>query len=299
MTMLEESDEGSQWLYWDPKPRRWHRVELLTVPSPNAKRVRVQHIDRDMGGSAEWVPAARCKARWSDRDEYLSRAERWRLIEKLAPPTHVSDIAQAVIDMYVDDSVAEIRGAGVMVVRDLNRLEDSCGISPEIMVSGGTAFEEKGAWMIPWASAEQVVVGMCSRDPAPALRLLDDEVRRHHSFDRLVDEDGPRWWQRIDELSEEDKRFAHRTRIGHEGRLAATQQLRDWLDPAEAPGLAQAYIELRGMYSDVIAAANEARPRLLMDRTFISKRIADRLKELTSRPTPVVDIRGLRSGDEW
>ena len=296
--LATERDEGSEWLYWDPKARRWRRVELLTVPTDNSKRVRVQHLDREKAGAAEWVPASRCKARWSEREEYLAKIERWERVSESSPPTHIGDIGATLLDRYVNIEIAEFSTViGVLLVHDIARLGVLCGLTPAALMADPRAFQENDDWVIPWSTAEQILHGLCAADPAPGMQLLDEETRSQQTFDRLVEKEGPRWWQRPDELDESDKRLAASTRAWHEGRLAATRQLRLWLDHGEAPGLAEAYLELRGMYSELAEAAREAIPRLLQDRTNVSRSISTRLRELTEKPTPVIAVMGAYRSD--
>ena len=64
-------DEGSDWLYVDPRNRSRHRVEIDVVPD-RAQKIRIQHLDRDMRGRSEWVPIGRAKVPWELRDAYLA-----------------------------------------------------------------------------------------------------------------------------------------------------------------------------------------------------------------------------------
>ncbi|MEV5042679.1 hypothetical protein [Microbacterium sp. LMI1x-1-1.1] len=295
---MTERDEGSEWLYWDPKPRRWRRVELLTVPAGNPKRIRIQHLDRDKAGAAEWAPASRCRVRWSERGEYLARVERWERVSEPSPPTHIGDIAATLLDRYVDADIAEFSTVvGVLLVRDAERLGAQCGVSPTFLTSDPAAFREQDGWVIPWSTADKVLRELCRTDPGPGLQLLEEQLRNQQAFDQLVEKEGPRWWQRIDELEPSDERLAASTRAWHEGRLAATRRVRLWLEDGSPAGLADAYLELRGMYADLAEAARDAIPRLGMDRTQISGRIAIRLRQLTDEPTPVVNVRGFRRSE--
>ncbi len=294
----QPDDEGSDWLYWSPPERKWRRVEILAVPSDDARRARIQQLDGR--AKAEWVPISRLRVPWADRGPYLARERRWERVRDGGPRAHIADTASSLLSRYVDDDVADFTTAdGVLIVRDMQRLSKRCGIGAEVLISDPRAFEEADYWALPWTVGERVIVALCQRDVTPALRMFDEEMRGHQDFDRLVAAEGPRWWQRTAELEASERKLAERTRRSHEDGLAATQQLRDWLGAGHQLGLAQAYLELRGMYSDLFDAAREASPRLRMDRTQISKRIADRLDELVGRATPVVDVAGLRADEDW
>lgn len=68
-------NEGEEWLYFDTPQKQYHRVELLEVP-PRAKRVRLQHLDREMGGATKWEPIGRFRCPWELRDAYFETESR-------------------------------------------------------------------------------------------------------------------------------------------------------------------------------------------------------------------------------
>lgn len=93
------TDEGQDWLYWEPRASAWRRVELTAVPSETPQRARVQHLDADRGARAEWVPSGRLHVPWQLRDEYLASVEAGYLMDTF---THMR-VARAGYIRYAAD----------------------------------------------------------------------------------------------------------------------------------------------------------------------------------------------------
>lgn len=121
-------DEGDDWLYVDPRTRTQHRVEIDVVPD-KARRIRIQHLDRDMRGKAEWVPIARVKVPWRLREQYESTRAVWEAAEQHRPPTSHHDAALVLLDRYVDERVTELYWNGILQVQDIAELSAVTGIS--------------------------------------------------------------------------------------------------------------------------------------------------------------------------
>ena len=295
---IRADDEGSDWLYWDLRVRVWRRVVLLAVPSDDPKRVHIQHLDPEMKGNAEWVPAGRLEVPWETREPYLAAVDALQRLESYAPKTLVTDLASQLLPDYINPGIAGLyyNGAGgVLEIFDVETFRvavkgdvQSFMEHPDSIVDGRRAF-------LPWPALEQILTALIEADPNPAMQLLDDLTREQESFDRTVDREGPRWWM----LQEENSREANRLREWHERDLETIATLRRWLS-LDGPSLAESYVELRGMYTDLAAIIRAAIPRVQMDRSQKSARLAKRMAELVDRPMPIIDVRGvrLRADDE-
>lgn len=289
---LALDDEGTDWLYWDVPKRVYRRVVLLAVPSNAPKRVRIQHLDPETRGSAEWVPAGRLEVPWEARTAYLNAVHVQHRLESHAPKTLVSDLAMSLLADYIDPAVADLfrNGAGgVLEISDLRAFVAVLGENAEDLMAHADAVVESRRAFLPWPALERVLTALIEANPDPAMRLLDELTRRRESFDRTVDREGPRWWMLPEETSLEAKRL----RQWHENDLEMIATLRRWLS-LDTPSLAESYIELRGMYTDLAAIVRAAIPRVQMDRSQKSARLAKRMAELVNRPVPIVDVRGLR-----
>lgn len=287
---LVTQDEGADWLYWDVGKRVFRRVVLLAVPSDAPKRVRVQHLDPEMKGRAEWVPAGRLQVPWDAREPYLAAVEMLNRLESHAPKTLVIDAVAYLLSDYVEPRVADLywNGAGgVLAIKDLDAFVRILGDDAERLMEHADSFIGPSRAFLPWPAAERILIALIEANPQPAMRMLDQRTEQQHQFDRLVEEEGPRWWMSDDEDSTE----ARRLRQWHENDLETITTLQRWLSP-ETPSLAESYIELRGMYTDLAAIIEEAIPRVRMGRSQTADRLVARMTELINRPLPMIEVRG-------
>ncbi|MEW1706591.1 hypothetical protein AB0230_05035 [Microbacterium sp. NPDC089190] len=289
---LATQDEGADWLYRDVPKRVYRRVVLLVVPSDAPKRVRIQHLDPEMRGTAEWVPAARLEVPWEARGVYLVAVDALHRLQSHAPKTLVTDLASRLLPGYIHPGTADLyyNGAGgVLEIFDVQTFRAEVGEDVQSLMGHPDSIVDDHRAFIPWPALERILVALIEADPDPAMRLLDELTREQERFDLTVDRDGPRWWM----LDDEDSHEAARLRQWHERDLETIATLRRWLN-LDTPSLAESYIELRGMYTDLAAIVQAAIPRVQMDRSQKSARLAKRMAELLDRPLPIVDVRGVR-----
>ncbi len=288
---LAREDEGTDWLYRDVPKRLYRRVVLLVVPSDAPKRVRIQHLDPEMKGSAEWVPAGRLKVPDGLAAEYLASVAAVDRVAAHAPGTAITDLAETVLSKYLPRRVASMEFTslmGALSVVDLGALAELTGLEADKLTNHADAIAADDGWLLPWPTVERVVVALLHRNPGPGVVVLDELIQRRQAFDRLVEEEGERWWMRDDAPSS-----ARGPRKWHDMQTEQLRQLRQWLDQ-DQPTLAQSYLELRGLHTEMVAALREAIPRVRMGRSQTAYRIADRMQELVDRPTPLLDVRGTR-----
>lgn len=289
---ISTQDEGTDWLYRDVAKRRYRRVALLAVPSDAPKRVRVQHLDPEMRGAAEWVPAGRLEVPWETKEAYLAAVDALQRLESHAPKSLVTDLVSRVLPDYIDPRTAGLlsNGAGgVLEILEVVAFRAAVGEGAQPLMEHPDAILSDDRAFLPWPAFERVLRALIKADPDPAMRLLDELTREQESFDRTVDREGPRWWM----LDEETSLEAKRLRQWHENDLETIATLRRWLS-LDKPSLAESYVELRGMYTDLAAIVRAAIPRVEMDRSQKSARLAKRMAELVDRPMPIVDVRGVR-----
>lgn len=277
------SDEGSDWLYIDPKQRAHRRVEIDVVPD-KAQKIRIQHLDRDMRGKSEWVPVARAKVPWELREAYLSTMAMWEMASQHHPPTAHSDMAIQMVGTYLDDSVAEIYGngaAGILEIRDIATLSRITKMPERELTGHPDSFRDE-SWFVPWPTALEVMRSLCALDPRPAMELLAQRRADERRYAMNVAKSGDPWWTA--EANEGDK-HAGRARQWHESKTESTRFLRELVDGGH-PSLADDFIELREMYLDYVRIMPTAISRIRMIPAQISQSTADELQRLTDRPLP-------------
>ncbi|WP_188756139.1 hypothetical protein [Microbacterium album] len=276
-------DEGSDWLYRDPTTKRTHRVEIDVVPD-QARKIRIQHLDRDMRGKSEWVPIGRAKVPWAVADDYLATVAMWARAERHRPGAAKSDLAARLLAVYVDERVAGIyyNGAsGIIEIHDVPELARLCGLPPEALVEHEDTFTD-GATYAPWPTTELVVKRLVARDPQPASEhlasLRADDLR---SAKRTM-MDGDPWWV---SPTWDDDPTAQRLRQWNEQDATTRKYLSQLLDD-ETPGLAEDFLTLRQMYLDLVRLMPHATERIRMTRARISEALAEEIERLVARPLP-------------
>ncbi|QYF98124.1 hypothetical protein [Microbacterium sp. PAMC21962] len=284
---LQASMEGEDWLYRDPRKRRWMRVVLLVVPSDAATRVRVQHLDPKMQGAAEWVPATRLAVPWSERDDYIRRYEEFEGAERLAPSTPVADLAAEVLAAYLAEAEADFDGngsSGILRLVDIAAVAEASGIAENDLRSAEGAFVDQGTVCLPWPQAEKVLIRVCRRRPEAGQRWLRDAQVHERTFAHSVAAHGERWW--LDQTDDGyDTPLAYRLRQWRRGDGERMDAIQRWLAP-EDPSIASRYAQLERMYLELAEEARRAIPRILMVRSQISQDHVDRLQYLIERPLP-------------
>lgn len=279
------SSEGEDWLYWDVPARAWRRVVLLVVPSEAPKRVRIQHLDPKKRGAAEWVPAGRLRVPWAERDDYLASQDRWANAERHAPSTPTTDAAMVVLAAYAPESLADLASngsAGIMEVFDGNELSRLSGVDVAALATAEDAYCESDVLHLPWPQTEQVLIGLCRRNPLPALQWLrTDAARAQAAADARGDS------ERSDdtELDTNDHPDARRYRQWRDSARERRQTVERWLS-ADSPSLATRYLELERMYQELAEEVASALPRITATRSQVANEQAQRLRDLLGRGLP-------------
>jgi hypothetical protein len=290
------ADVGSEWLSWDPGATTWRLVEILEAAGPKPQRIRVQHLDVDMGGKSEWVPSKRLHVPASLREEYLASLAVYDRLASEAPPAHVSDVALLVLAECVPSSIADMdqTGAqGIVRISDVVALTAVAGTSVEELCDHEKALVDGSKWYLPWSATQTLLCALVRLHPEPAMRLLDQMTRRRQRFDLRVADQGEPWWMNEDQA----EGWARRLDQWHDAELDQIEALRYWLN-RKHPSLAESYLELKKLHAEMVAAINEAIPRIKMVRAHKSIQLARHLEDLANRPAPLLDVRGLLTDRE-
>ncbi|WDG17495.1 hypothetical protein [Microbacterium sp. Clip185] len=268
------SDEGSAWLYWSPKSQKWHRVELVVVPSLEPKNVRIQHLDQDQGGRAEWVPAGRLRVPWPYREAYLARESRWERLNRHRPDSDERDAAWSVLAAVVPCTVADLEGGGgrgVLEVHDVAALARAAALDAADLVADPEALHEDGIWFLPWPVTRSIAAALARTHPTAVLDLVRRE--RVRSRQRALDEvlDSP-WTVAV---------TAGETEAALYGTESLTQSRKHsvllfWAAGPE-PSLFDQFVALQRAFDGLCVVSAEAAVELRKLRTKRAERIATAL----------------------
>jgi hypothetical protein len=186
------ADEDTDWLYRNPATKRTHRVEIDNVPD-NARRIRTQHLDRDMSGVSEWVPIGRAKVPWDLADDYSQTVTMWDRAARHAPDAAKTDMTLLLLGTYIDESIAGLHyngSTGILEIHRIDELAKLCGLPAETILGHEDTFSD-GATYVPWPITERVLKALVARDPKPAAerlsKLRGDAL--HYGHQALTDGD--------------------------------------------------------------------------------------------------------------
>ncbi|MFK4789846.1 hypothetical protein [Microbacterium sp. ZW T5_56] len=277
------ADEGSDWLYRDPKKDRWLRVELLIV-TDGAHRVKIQHLDRDMKSAAEWVPIGRCKVPWKLREDYFATEEAWARCRSHQPEdAAMTEAAQSIFLDIVPGDVAfpDTAMAGVLEIYDPELLAEMTGMPVEAFSEHPDAFVHHQL-NAPWPTMLEVVKVLARRYPEKLLSRLSEHKREVDEREKERLEQGDPWY--VDE-AKDGNRFAGRI-IGFQQRNdRAMRLIAGWVGHTD-DGLAERHIALRDQHVELVLAVLPVFDQLRMLRTKKADALIAELRELIERPMP-------------
>ncbi|WP_187662282.1 hypothetical protein [Microbacterium sp. Nx66] len=276
------ADEESDWLYWDPPRKRWHRVILLAVPE-SPTRVRIQHLDADMRGKAEWVPARRCKVPWRLRDAFDATQAAWTRLASHDPEAPYRRAAEFVTLELLEESTATpaLRSAALEVA-DLDQLSAATGIAKRELAGHPDTIVEDDITHVPWPTVARVVQELCRRYPDVITSYVHERDREEHELGVRRQAEGGAWY---DDETFADDRFAKRVKRWAREDEAARRILMQWAD-VDVPGIASRYAELRDRHIELTLALLPALDQLSRIRSNKSDLIAAEIRAIIDQPLP-------------
>lgn len=283
-------DVGEEWLWWHVEKHRWRRVELLEVAEGSPQRVKVQHLDPDMGARAAWSPIRRCRVPWGARDAYIDSLDRRSRAVDHPFVQDERDAAMAIVLKAVPSDVAFIgyKPGGTLEVNDPERLTAISGVTVSELLGHPDTYRDADGWLVPWPVAKRVAMALAQRDPLRFIRMVATEERDvrpsiEKHIDMLIDEGRTdlRW------LSEEEKEeMARKSFARSEGRRAV---ILEWAGGSRA-SLGQEYRRLHGQYRELARLAAESLPELRSRRTKGAAMLADRIEAALTAVQRMPDV---------
>lgn len=273
-------DEGSDWLYWEPKTRRWRHVEVVSVPTVNPHRVKVQYLDSDGRSRAEWAPARRLRVPWERREAYLEREARWSRVSGHTVNGWERNAAWTVLWLSAPSEVADLHeggAGGVLDVGDLQELSRLTGIAGEDLTDHADSFVEVGHWYLPWPSTVVVVAALGQRHSKELIEIVASEVREvRRSRLEAIEESAEYIYGTLTQRSEVVTEYLANMPAGYDVRHRA---LLRWAE-AETPGLADEFAALSRRYDELATAVLPALSQLRSRRTQKATEIEQRIRDL-------------------
>lgn len=241
-----------------------------------------------MRGKAEWVPVGRLRVPWAERESYLGLQYRWANAERHAPSTPATDAATVVLAAYSPDSLADLASngsAGILQVFDVDELSLMSGVDVASLGHAEDAFFESDVLHLPWPQTEQVLIGMCRRNPIPALHWLRAEAAREQAAAEARGDSEGREGREDARPDANDHPDARRYRQWRDSARETRQTIERWLS-ADSPSLASRYLELERMYQELAEEVASALPRITATRSQVANDQAQRIRSLVGRRLP-------------
>lgn len=172
---------GERWAYRAaPHHGPVEEVEVLKMGTQRPLRVKVRFLAEEAEGRQEWVPPARLRTLWQDKDAWLAREKQWSELTHDSPDDE--DAAwQAVImlfDEHLWDEVVSFgvnqRDRGVLYIQDVPALAALLGVPESLFHTDPRAFTDtEGVLTTPWPTTVEVACLLARTQADHLVTMLD------------------------------------------------------------------------------------------------------------------------------
>ena len=178
----DDLDVGSTWGYRARIGDELVAVEVVKVGIRRPRRVLVRFVDDVYEGLSDWVPPARLKVRWAEREQYLAWEDRWQDLTSVSPDYGAPELlaAESVVDSLIDPSLAETgynASRGALTIHDARGLAARLGVQRDWLQADPLSFEEDGQLIVSWNTTLRVAKRAALRDPHA---ILAEVERQEH-----------------------------------------------------------------------------------------------------------------------
>ncbi|MGC0334884.1 hypothetical protein RKD23_007961 [Streptomyces sp. SAI-170] len=157
-------DVGERWAYrLAPHHGPVAEVEVLKMGTQRPVRVKVRFVAEEAEGRQEWVPPARLRVVWQDKDAWLAREERWSELTRDSPDDDNTTFRAVVIlfDEHLWEGMVSFgvnyRDRGLLYVDDVPALAALLDVPESFFCNDPRAFADKdGALTAPWPTTVEV-----------------------------------------------------------------------------------------------------------------------------------------------
>ncbi|MFG2803663.1 hypothetical protein [Streptomyces pseudovenezuelae] len=185
-------DVGERWAYRvAPHHGPVAEVEVLKMGTQRPVRVKVRFVAEEAEGRQEWVPPARLRVAWQDKDAWLAREERWSELTRDSPDD--DDTAFRAVVILFDERLWEgvvsfgvnYRDRGLLYIDDFPALTALLDVPASFFFSDPRAFNDTdGALTAPWPTTVEVA-RLLARTRADHLMAVVDKHERQARQDAI------------------------------------------------------------------------------------------------------------------
>lgn len=176
-------DVGEIWAYRKTAKSPVEEVRIIRIGVKKPLRVKVRFEDYEAEESEEWIPPGRLKVLWTDREGFLAKELRWRLVDTatLIPPDSEVHTASWVLGTFAQ---AELRAYSqgrfrtITVVSNVEALSAKTGMTVSEMEQFEHSFWEDGCLVVPWEGTYKFTEALVKANPDAVLRAVLENERR-------------------------------------------------------------------------------------------------------------------------
>ncbi|MFJ9083847.1 hypothetical protein ACIRL3_15600 [Streptomyces sp. NPDC102384] len=179
-------EAGERWAYRvAPHYGRVDEVEVVKIGTQRPLRIKVRFVAEEAEGREEWVPSARLRVRWRDKDAWLVREERWNELIKDSPDG--DDPAFQAVTLLFDEHLAgevmsfgfNSRERGLFYVDDVPALAALLDVPDDFFRSDPRTFTgDDGVLVAPWPTTVQVAARLAATQADRLVPVLDEQERK-------------------------------------------------------------------------------------------------------------------------
>ncbi|QLH19307.1 hypothetical protein [Streptomyces sp. Rer75] len=180
---------GERWAYRAaPHHGPVEEVEVLKIGSQRPLRIKVRFVSEEAEGREEWVPSARLRIRWQNKDTWLARDKRWNELTQDGPDAEDTAFhaITTLYDEHLWDGVVSfglnLRDRGVLYIEDMAALKTLLDVPESFFHTDPRTFTDSdGVVIAPWPTTLEVARRLARTQADHLVTLLDEQDRKAQS----------------------------------------------------------------------------------------------------------------------
>ncbi|MEU6578280.1 hypothetical protein [Streptomyces sp. NPDC046805] len=179
-------EEGERWAHRAaPHHGPVEEAEVLKIGAQRPLRIKVRFVAEEAEGREEWVPSARLRALWQDKDAWLAREQQWSELTKDSPDDE--DPAFRAIIILLDQRFwdglvtfgVNYRDRGLLYVEDVPVLAALLDVPEHFFHTDPRAFTDTdGTLTAPWPTTVEVARLLARTQADHLVTLLGQHERQ-------------------------------------------------------------------------------------------------------------------------
>ncbi|MBX7554371.1 hypothetical protein K1Y78_42130 [Streptomyces sp. tea 10] len=182
-------EAGERWAYRAaPHHGPVEEVEVLKIGSQRPLRIKVRFVSEEAEGREEWVPSARLRIRWQDKDTWLARDNQWNELTRDAPDAEDTAFhaITTLYDEHLWDGVVSFgvnhRDRGLLYIEDAPALATLLDVPETFFHTDPRAFSDsEGVVTAPWPTTLEIARRLVRTQADQLVALLDEQDREAQS----------------------------------------------------------------------------------------------------------------------